>query len=78
MLVCIQFVIFFLSDILKMSSMNDAKAIFRAAASHNLTDAGHVWIVTEQLLRSRDIPQGALGIKLLKADNETAHIKDCL
>ncbi|ODN01368.1 Glutamate [NMDA] receptor subunit 1 [Orchesella cincta] len=60
------------------ASLNDAKAIFQAAASHNLTESGHVWIVTEQLLRSRDIPQGALGIKLLNADNEKAHINDCL
>lgn len=59
-------------------SLNDAKAIFKAAASHNLTEIGHVWIVTEQLLRSPDIPQGALGIKLLNADNETAHINDSL
>ncbi|CAG7836862.1 unnamed protein product [Allacma fusca] len=60
------------------SSLADADAIFRAAGQLNLTDGGHVWLVTEQLLQSSEIPVGALGLKLLNADNETAHIKDSL
>ena len=59
-------------------SLADADSIFKAAASLNLTDAGHVWLVTEQLLQSPEIPVGAIGLKLLNADNETAHIRDSL
>jgi ionotropic glutamate receptor NMDA 1 len=59
-------------------SLTDAEGIFRAASYLNLTGSGHVWLVTEQLLYAQDVPQGALGLKLLNSDNEEAHIKDSL
>jgi len=59
-------------------SLNDAEGIFKAASMLNLTENGHVWLLTEQLLSSNDVPQGALGLKLLNAENETAHINDSL
>lgn len=39
-----------------------------------MTDAGHVWIVTEQALFSNNTPVGTLGLKL-NNDNETEHIR---
>lgn len=39
-----------------------------------MTDAGHVWIVTEQALLSNNTPIGTLGLKL-NNDNETEHIR---
>jgi hypothetical protein len=39
-----------------------------------MTDAGHVWIVTEQALLSNNTPVGTLGLKL-NNDNETEHIR---
>jgi len=59
-------------------SHDDSREIFDAANSLNLTGKGHVWILTEQLLSSPYIPQGAFGLKLLNAGNETAHIMDSL
>jgi hypothetical protein len=58
--------------------MSEARDVFSAAHSLNLTGSGHVWILTEQLLQSPDIPQGAIGLKLLNWDNEEAHIRDSL
>lgn len=56
------------------SSKEDATVIFRDAAIYNMTDAGHVWIVTEQALFSNNTPIGTLGLKL-NNDNETEHIR---
>lgn len=39
-----------------------------------MTDAGHVWIVTEQALQANNTPIGTLGLKL-NNDNETEHIR---
>lgn len=55
-------------------SKEDATVIFRDAAIYNMTDAGHVWIVTEQALFSNNTPIGTLGLKL-NNDNETEHIR---
>lgn len=55
-------------------SKEDATVIFRDAALYNMTDAGHVWIVTEQALFSNNTPVGTLGLKL-NNDNETEHIR---
>lgn len=41
---------------------------------YNMTDAGHVWIVTEQALFANNTPIGTLGLKL-NNDNETEHIR---
>lgn len=57
-----------------MFSKEDATVIFRDAAIYNMTDAGHVWIVTEQALFSNNTPIGTLGLKL-NNDNETEHIR---
>lgn len=59
-------------------SSEDAQEIFDAASSLSLTDPGHVWFLTEQLLDSPFIPQGSIGLKLVNAGNETAHIMDSL
>lgn len=58
----------------KLSSKDDAFTIFRDAAIYNMTDAGHVWIVTEQALQANNTPIGTLGLKL-NNDNETEHIR---
>lgn len=55
-------------------SKDDAFTIFRDAAIYNMTDAGHVWIVTEQALQANNTPIGTLGLKL-NNDNETEHIR---
>lgn len=57
----------------KTCSKEDATVIFRDAAIYNMTDTGHVWIVTEQALFSNNTPIGTLGLKL-NNDNETEHI----
>nr|CAG4649931.1 EOG090X00ST [Sida crystallina] len=56
----------------------DASTIFRQAAALNLTDEGHVWIVTEQVLETENIPVGALALRQMQATNEAAHIRDSL
>lgn len=58
----------------KTHSKEDATVIFRDAALYNMTDTGHVWIVTEQALFSNNTPIGTLGLKL-NNDNETEHIR---
>lgn len=39
-----------------------------------MTDAGHVWIVTEQALQANNTPIGTIGLKL-NNNNETEHIR---
>lgn len=56
-----------------IDSKEDAQIIFRDAALYNMTEAGHVWIVTEQALSANNTPVGTLGFKL-KNDNESDHI----
>ncbi|XP_043788462.1 glutamate [NMDA] receptor subunit 1 isoform X1 [Apis laboriosa] len=60
------------------ASKMDASVIFQDAAMMNMTGAGYVWIVTEQALDASNAPEGLLGLKLINAENETAHIKDSL
>ncbi|XP_012278038.1 glutamate [NMDA] receptor subunit 1 [Orussus abietinus] len=57
---------------------SDAEVIFRDAAALNMTGAGYVWIVTEQALQAPNAPEGLLGLKLINAVDEKAHIKDSL
>lgn len=59
-------------------SKTDSEVIFRDAAALNMTEAGYVWIVTEQALEARNVPQGTLGLKLVNATSERAHIKDSM
>lgn len=43
-----------------------------------MTGGGYVWIVTEQALEAPNAPEGLLGLKLINATSEKAHIKDSL
>ncbi|KAK4876462.1 hypothetical protein RN001_012884 [Aquatica leii] len=56
----------------------DAKIIFRDASLYNMTEAGYAWIVTEQALKADNVPEGILGLKLVNATNEKAHIRDSI
>lgn len=56
-------------------SKEDAQVIFRDAAAQNMTEAGYVWIVTEQALNAKNVPDGALGLRLLYAEDEQKHLR---
>lgn len=43
-----------------------------------MTEAGHVWIVTEQALSANNTPDGVLGLQLVHANNEKEHIRVCV
>lgn len=43
-----------------------------------MTEAGFAWIVTEQALEADNAPEGILGLKLVNATNEKAHIRDSM
>lgn len=43
-----------------------------------MTDAGYAWIVTEQALNADNVPEGILGLELVNATNEKAHIRDSM
>ncbi|KAL5274466.1 GRIN1 family protein [Megaselia abdita] len=58
------------------ASTDDAQTIFRDAALLNMTEAGHVWIVTEQALHANNIPEGVLGLQLEHSNDELKHIRD--
>ncbi|CAK9809869.1 Glutamate [NMDA] receptor subunit 1 [Anthophora plagiata] len=60
------------------ASKTDANVIFQDAAALNMTGAGYVWIVTEQALDAPNAPEGLLGLKLINAEKEEAHIEDSL
>ncbi|KOX68537.1 Glutamate [NMDA] receptor subunit 1 [Melipona quadrifasciata] len=60
------------------ASKTDASVIFQDAAALNMTAAGYVWIVTEQALDAPNAPEGLLGLKLINAEKEKAHIEDSL
>ncbi|XP_076160920.1 glutamate ionotropic receptor NMDA type subunit 1 isoform X2 [Ptiloglossa arizonensis] len=60
------------------ASKTDASVIFQDAAALNMTGAGYVWIVTEQALDAPNAPEGLLGLKLINAEKEEAHIEDSL
>lgn len=57
------------------SSKEDAYTIFRDAGTLNMTEAGHVWIVTEQALNANNTPDGVLGLQLVYANSEKEHIR---
>lgn len=40
-----------------------------------MTEAGHVWIVTEQALHANNTPYGVLGLQLVHANSENEHIR---
>nr|WHU27574.1 NMDA receptor 1 [Matsumurasca onukii] len=63
---------------LMYASKADAHVIFRDATLLKMTDQGYVWIVTEQALDASNVPEGVLGLKLVHAQSEKAHIQDSI
>nr|CAD7576269.1 unnamed protein product [Timema californicum] len=63
---------------LMYASKTDSEVIFRDAGLLNMTGASNVWIVTEQALEASNVPEGTLGLKLVNATDETAHIQDSI
>ncbi|KAI8437578.1 hypothetical protein MSG28_011864 [Choristoneura fumiferana] len=63
---------------LMYASKTDAESIFRDATLLNMTTAGYVWVVTEQALDAENAPEGLLGLRLVNATNEHAHIQDSI
>ncbi|XP_061727954.1 glutamate [NMDA] receptor subunit 1 isoform X2 [Cydia pomonella] len=63
---------------LMYASKTDAEIIFRDATFLNMTTTGYVWVVTEQALDAANAPEGLLGLRLVNATNEHAHIQDSI
>ncbi|CAG4966150.1 unnamed protein product [Parnassius apollo] len=63
---------------LMYASKTDAEIIFRDATYLNMTTTGYVWMVTEQALDAANAPEGLLGLRLVNATNEHAHIQDSI
>ncbi|XP_017302157.1 glutamate [NMDA] receptor subunit 1 [Diaphorina citri] len=63
---------------LMYASKQDAEIIFKDAQYLNMTETGYVWIVTEQALTAKNVPVGIIGLKLVNATNEDAHIRDSI
>ncbi|XP_034243421.1 glutamate [NMDA] receptor subunit 1 isoform X2 [Thrips palmi] len=63
---------------LMYAGKKDASVIFRDAGMLNMTETGYVWIVTEQALEANNVPEGTLGLKLVNATAEQAHIQDSI
>ncbi|XP_008560192.1 glutamate [NMDA] receptor subunit 1 [Microplitis demolitor] len=63
---------------LMYASTRDAEIIFRDLGIMNMTGSGYVWIVTEQSLEAKNAPEGLIGLKLVNASDEKAHITDSL
>lgn len=40
-----------------------------------MTEAGHVWIGTEQALLANNTPDGVLGLQLVHANSDKEHIR---
>lgn len=59
-------------------SKADAHVIFRDASLLKMTDQGYVWVVTEQALEASNVPVGVLGLRLVHAQSEAAHIQDSM
>ncbi|XP_053696942.1 glutamate [NMDA] receptor subunit 1 [Sabethes cyaneus] len=60
------------------ANADDAYVIFRDAAQNNMTETGHIWIVTEQALQANNTPIGVLGLGLNYATSENEHIRDAI
>ncbi|CAL4247928.1 unnamed protein product, partial [Meganyctiphanes norvegica] len=60
------------------ASKDDARTIFHDANYLNMTGTGYVWMVTEQALFADHVPTGTIGLRLVNASNESAHITDSL
>ena len=59
-------------------SKRDSQTIFHDAAYFNMTGRDYVWIVTEQALNAKRVPVGTIGLRLVNASNQEAHITDSL
>lgn len=59
----------------RQNSKEDSYTIFRDAAALNMTEAGYVWIVTEQALNANNTPDGVIGLQLVHAKSEKNHIR---
>lgn len=64
-----------MNNLLFFFSEEDSYVIFRDASQNNMTEAGHIWIVTEQALKANNTPIGVLGLKLNYANSENEHIR---
>ncbi|KAG0418372.1 hypothetical protein HPB47_004894, partial [Ixodes persulcatus] len=58
------------------ATADDATGIYSEVAFLNMTSPGYVWIVSEQALRAPNVPDGVLGLELVNASDERAHIRD--
>ncbi|KAH7934307.1 hypothetical protein HPB49_024787 [Dermacentor silvarum] len=58
------------------ATAEDATGIYSEVAFLNMTSPGYVWIVSEQALRAPNVPDGVLGLELVNASDERAHIRD--
>lgn len=58
------------------ATADDATGIYSEVAFLNMTGPGYVWIVSEQALRAPNVPDGVLGLELVNASDERAHIRD--
>ncbi|XP_028966612.1 glutamate [NMDA] receptor subunit 1 [Galendromus occidentalis] len=55
---------------------NEATKIFDVVKKLEMTTAGYVWLVSEQALKAPNCPDGVLGLDLVNAVDERAHIRD--
>ncbi|KAK8764714.1 hypothetical protein V5799_032678 [Amblyomma americanum] len=58
------------------ATAEDATGIYSEVAFLNMTSPGYIWIVSEQALRAPNVPDGVLGLELVNASDEKAHIRD--
>lgn len=63
---------------LMYAGKSDSEVIFRDAEQQNMLEKGFVWIVTEQSLEANNVPVGTIGLKLVNATSEKAHIQDSI
>lgn len=56
----------------------DSDIIFQQIKVLNMTNSGYVWLVSEQSLESKHIPDGSIGTKLQHSNNKELHIRDSI
>lgn len=56
----------------------DAQSIFIEVNRLNLTESGYIWLISEQALRARNVPNGVLALQMFNSTNESGHIRDAL
>ncbi|OQR70578.1 glutamate-like [Tropilaelaps mercedesae] len=55
---------------------SEASKVFDVVKKLDMTAPGYVWIVSEQALKAPNCPDGVLGLELVNAVDERAHIRD--